>query len=297
MSQDKIFVIGATGKIGSLVVQGLIAAGVSTSILVRNEDKARSLFEKEFKTGHLHMFLGDYDNVESFSNAIPGHSRLFLLVADLRKIPVIKGAWGEIAYDSGVKQIVDLSSYYPREKVGFISYFHMVGEEDLLKVAGSNSLVILRPGYFMTNTLMLDLHSIKSHSKIIGPAPSHHMVGMVDPRDIADVAVNVFLDPIEKHGTVIYPILPDTMTHEEKARVYSKVLGREISYVQEGYVEFYNKLISYHFPHQFAYDFINMYRQEYLISTPQITIMTKKPIRTFEEWLRENKKLFLQNTT
>jgi len=294
MREENIFVLGATGNIGSHLVKGLIAAGVRTSIFVRNEDKAKTIFEKEFKSGHLHIVQGDYENVDVFTNTIPGHTRLFLLVAELESLPLIKGPWGKIAYDHGVKQIVDLSSYTVAfNKLGYISYSHTVGEEDLLNVVGSNSLVILRPGYFTTNTLNYDLHAIKGQSKIFGVAPSHFNVPFIDPRDIADVALNVFLDPIEKHGISVYLLVSDPMTHEEKAQVLSKVLGREITYVQDNYENFYNRLISFQVPHKRAYDLINLSLKNYRESSPQISILTKRPIRRFEDWVIENKEKFL----
>jgi len=294
MSHDNIYILGATGNIGSHLVKGLIEAGVRTTIFARDEGKAKSLFEKEFKTGHLRVVQGDYENAEAFENSIAGHTRLFLLIAEIDKIPQIKGSWAKIAYDNGVKQVVDISSFTCNfYKVGLISYEHALGEEALLSVVGDNSLVLLRPGYFMSNHVTYDLHSIKHQSKLIGSSPPEYHVPCVDVRDIADVALNIFLDPIEKHGISIYNITPDPLTNLERAQIFSRVLGREITYVHDTIENVYNRLISFNVPHKFAYDLISVGLQDYSQSTPQITILTKKPIRRFEQWVQENKEKFL----
>jgi len=294
MSEDNIYVLGATGNIGSHLVKGLIAAGVRTTIFVRNEDKAKTMFDKEFSTGHLHIVQGDYQNVEAYENSISGHTRLFLLVAELEKMPQIKGPWAKIAYDRGVKQIVDISSNSCQNyMVGYISKQHSLGEDALLSVVGNNSLVILRPGYYTSNHLHFDVRGIKNHSKIIGTSPPEFHLPCIDVRDIADVALNVFLDPIEKHGICIYPLCPEPVSQTERALIFSRVLGREISYVQESMETVYNRYISMKFSHLFAYDIVSIGMNDFKVPTSQISVLLKKPFRRLEQWVEENKEHFL----
>jgi len=292
---DNIFILGATGNIGSHVVKGLIANGVRTTIFAREEEKAKNLFSSEFSTGLLSLVKGDYDDEEIFASSIVGHTRLFMLIGDIHRITYLKGKWGKIAYDSGVKQIVDISSFTVNfNKSGPISEEHTNGEEELRKIRGDNFLVMLRPGYFMTNTLGTEPHSIKGLSKIFGPAPPDFHLPCVDTRDIADVALRVFLDPYETHGHVmVYDISPDPLTNLEKAQVYSRVLGREITYEQLPVGEVYNRMTGNGMTHQLAYDLISLTLKDYSKATPQVCIMTRKPVRTFEMWLEENKNAFL----
>jgi len=292
---DNIFILGATGNIGSFVVKGLIANGVRTTIFAREEEKAKNLFSSEFSTGLLSLVKGDYDDEEIFASSIAGHTRLLMLIGDIERMTELKEKWGKIAYDSGVKQIVDISSFTVHlNKFGPISEAHTNGEESLRKVRGDNFLVILRPGYFMTNTLHNDTRTIKGFSKIIGPAPPEFHLPCVDPRDIADVALRVFLDPLETHGHVmVYDISPDPLTQLEKAQVYSRVLGREITYEQLPVEEVYNRMTGNGLSHRTAYDLISLILKDYSKATPQVCILTRKPVRTFEMWVEDNKDAFL----
>jgi hypothetical protein len=176
-SKERVFVIGATGDIGSGIVRGLIKKEIDTTAYVRDEQKAKDLFKKELSTGHLTIVVGTYSSVDIYTKAIQGHTRLFLLVADVMKKPTsmseIKETFGKIAYEQGVHQIVDLSSASVSTcgKQGMIGYIHTTAEEKLWALANENpeqrSLVVLRPAVFMTNHFMGDVHHVKRSNKLV----------------------------------------------------------------------------------------------------------------------------------
>lgn len=176
-SKERVFVIGATGEVGSGVVRGLIKKEIDTTAYVRNGQKANDLFKNELDTGHLTIVVGTYSSVDIYTKAIQGHTRLFLLVADVTNKPTlmsqIKKTFGEIAYEQGVRQIVDLSSVSVsiHGKRGVIGYMHTTAEEKLWALVDNNprqrSLVVLRPGAFMTNHFMNDVHHVKNSNKLV----------------------------------------------------------------------------------------------------------------------------------
>jgi len=292
---DKVFITGATGSIGTHTVRRLVEAGKATTIFARNEEKARSLFEKEFATGNLSLVKGDYNDYDAFKKGIQGHTRLLILVANLDQMGEIKGKLGRLAYEAGVKQIVDISSFTVSEyiKGSYISNSHTVGEEALFKAAAESgrNVVVLRPGDFMTNALHGDAFTIKSFNKIIGFGRPERKSSLVDPRDIADVAVSVFLDPIEKHGNNVYDVHPEVLSNKERAEIFSRVLGRQITYQQGEIQAVYDNLIK-HLPHKLAYDFASILSVDFDRPTPQIVILTKRPTRKYEDWIKENRSYF-----
>ncbi|CAF0713425.1 unnamed protein product [Adineta steineri] len=79
--KERVFVIGANGKIGSGVVRGLVNKSIDTTAYVRDEQKAKDLFKDELNTGHLTIVVGTYLSVDVYTKAIQGHTRLFLLFA------------------------------------------------------------------------------------------------------------------------------------------------------------------------------------------------------------------------
>ena len=175
--KERVFVTSASGNMGTGVVRGLIKKGIDTTAYVPDEKKAKDLFKNELNTGHLKIVTGTYSSIDVFTKAIEGHTRLFLLVAIDDNKPAsmhqIKGNLGKIAFEQGVRQIVDLSSSFVSGygKRGIVGYMHGAAEEKLWALAEENpeerSLVVLRPGAFMSNHFMGDAHHIKSSNKIV----------------------------------------------------------------------------------------------------------------------------------
>jgi hypothetical protein len=176
-SKERVFVTGASGNIGSDIVRGLIKKGIQTTVYVRDEKKTKDLFKDELKTGHLTIAVGDYTTVDAYTKAIQGHTRLFLLVAGITETVTsmtrIKHTFGKIAFEHGVRQIIDLSSCSVSTygKTGIIPSMHKNAEEKLWALADDNpeqrSLVVLRPGSFMSNHLWAEVHQIKHAKKIV----------------------------------------------------------------------------------------------------------------------------------
>jgi nucleoside-diphosphate-sugar epimerase len=189
---ERVFVVGASGDIGSGVVRGLIKKGIDTTAYVRNEQKAKDLFKDELNTGHLTIIIGTYSSIDIYTKAIEGHTRLFLLIADVTNKPVsmsqIKEVFGKIAFNQGVRQIVDLSSASVSSsgKQGIIGYMHTTAEEKLWTLADENpeqySLVVLRPAAFMTNHLMSDVHYLKHSNKLVSCGLSSSKLTWIDTK-------------------------------------------------------------------------------------------------------------------
>ncbi len=84
-----------------------------------------------------------------------------------------KGTFGKIAFEQGVRQIVDLSSssVSSKGKQGIIGYAHMTAEEKLWALAEENpdqrALVILRPTSFMSDHFRGDVHHVKHSNKLV----------------------------------------------------------------------------------------------------------------------------------
>lgn len=190
--KDRIFVVGASGAIGSGIVRGLVKKGINTTAFVRDESKAKSLFQDEILTEYLTIVVGTYSSIEVFSQAIEGHTRLFLLVVGDFRRPImmseVKEKFGKIAYQKGVRQIVDLSSFTVRSlgRQGIIGYMHTTSEEKLWRLADERpderSLVILRPGVFMNNQLGADIQSVKHWNKLVSCGPPSSMCAWIDTK-------------------------------------------------------------------------------------------------------------------
>ncbi|UJR11401.1 hypothetical protein I4U23_015581 [Adineta vaga] len=302
-SKERVFVTGASGGIGSGVVRGLVKKGIDTTAYVRSEEKAKELFKDELKSGHLKIAVGTYSTVDDFKEAIQGHTRLFLLFAAVHSKPAdmseVKGTLAKIAFEQGVQQIVDLSSAFVSTygRKGIIGYMHTTAEEKLWTLADENpnqrSLVVLRPGSFTNNHLMADVHHIKHSNKLVSCGSPSSVTTWIDTRDIADCAVAVLSESIEKHDRNIYELGAEALSNEQRAAIFTKVLGKPINYEQQSFQDFYKAMTGLGMPHSIVYNFTLIASKDICDSTtPQIAIIIGRPLHTLEEWITDNIKEF-----
>ena len=132
-----ILVTGATGNIGSQVVQHLVAKGADVKALVRDPSKA------DFPAG-VEVAQGDFLDVDSLRRAIEGVSTLFLLNAVVPDEFTQALIALNVARDAGIERIVYLSVIHPDV---YVNVPHFAGKfvvERMIEQMGMNA-TILRP--------------------------------------------------------------------------------------------------------------------------------------------------------
>lgn len=292
-SNEKIYVIGATGNIGERVVKQLLAKGAHITIYVRDVEKCKSLFQENNQT--LTIVQGDYSDFTLFEKSIAGHSRLFLLIADLYQMPVIKEKVAKIAYESGVKQIVDLSSRFAQFpwRTSYIGEAHRLSEEKIYNLALKHNAytVALRPSRFFSNHLFADAPSIKAEKTIYGSQPPDEKVEWISTDDIADIAVVVLTDPIEKHSNLAYTIIGDSVDGKTRAELISKATGHSIQYKHVSHEQLYQNLLNNGLPNPIALDIATVVTD--LPPTHVAKIILGRDYETLGEWFENNKDNFI----
>ncbi len=111
--------------------------------------------------------------------------------------------------------------------------------------------------------------------------------------DISDCAVVILSEPVEKHDRNVYDMGGQTLSNEQRAAIFSKVLGKSITYEQQSIEDFYKTYMGFGITHSVVYSVI-LYSLNDICknATPQLTIIIGRPLYTLEDWLRENIKAF-----
>lgn len=286
---EKIFVIGGTGNIGERTVRDLVNNGVAVTLYTRSPEKAQQKFPQAA------IVQGDYDDFTPFEKAIPGHTRLFLLIADLFNMPKIKGELAAKAYAAGVKQIVDISSLSVSLpwRTSFIGNAHRLAEEAILSIPNRGTYVALRPTAFMSNHLLFDVHSIKGSNTLRNTLEPDELEGWISTNDIGALAAIVLQEPIEKHGDGVYEMTGCALTSAQRAAIFSKILGREITYTKISVKEKYDFMTQKAgIPHLMAMDLLALFKDVNTVSPGLEVLLGRRP-ESFEEWLAQNKDAFM----
>jgi uncharacterized protein YbjT (DUF2867 family)/pyridoxine/pyridoxamine 5'-phosphate oxidase len=223
----RVLVLGATGATGEEVAYGLLKkGGVRVAVAVRALSKGEA-----FKKAGAELVIFDYDKPETFANAFKGVDRLYCMTPPLENPPATLAPAIAAAKAAGVKFIVRLSSLLVAEDPNFnipLTRKHK-GCEDLVINSGI-PYCILRPGFFMS-LLQRAANGIKTMGALAGAGGSDTKIAWIDPKDIADMAVEALLHP-EKHTNQIYSMTgSEAFTNQEMAELFASVLGRPIKYL------------------------------------------------------------------
>ena len=218
----KILVTGASGNVSSALIANLVDKGASVRGLVRDESKGESL-----KDSGVEVVIGNLNDQGSIEKALEGIEKVFLLTPVGEDAPQLAKNVIDAALKQGSPYIVRMSAVgAASDAPSRNSRAHAETEADL-KNSGL-PYTILKPHFFMQN-MMMAAESIASEGKIYMPFKDGKL-GMVDIRDIADVAA-VILTEEGYEGKTYTPSGPKSISLSEVAAAFSSALDKEVNYI------------------------------------------------------------------
>lgn len=228
---------------------------------------------------------------ENFRSTIGGHDRLFILVTGFPTMVVVKGTLAKLAYEAGVKQVVDISAaqeLFPAWRSNAIAERHRQSEEAIYNIPNRANYVTLRPSSFFTNHFFADVFSIRSTGVISSSLPADSKRAWISTTDIALLAVNVLMDPIERHEDAVYEMTSEMLSGNERAEILTRTLGKEVKFVEiEPTKEYENYKTYVHMSHVMAYSLVD-YDSVGRVNRGLDILLRRKP-ETFEAWVTANK--------
>ena len=216
---NKILVTGATGNIGSALVQELKASDSDFAVMTSKPGVTIAGVE----TRH-----GDFESVASLTAAFNGIDTLFLLFPLVEnKVDLAKYA-AEAAKAAGVKHIVR-SSGAGADSASTFALPKLQGEIDDVLSATGIPTTFLRPAGFMQNYVTYQSQAIKDGA--IYMADGGQAQSLIDARDIAAVAARVLTNPNAHAGKAYTLTGGEAFTGEQAAATISAALGKPVKHV------------------------------------------------------------------
>ncbi|QPZ43088.1 SDR family oxidoreductase [Bacillus halotolerans] len=217
----KILVTGATGKLGSKVVESLLKSipASDLAVSVRNPEKAEGL-----RARGIEVRQGDFDNPETLDNAFTGIDRLLIISADGDNETRILQHTNAVqaAERAGVKFIAYTSLANATESKNLMAPPHVETEAAIIRTGIPYSF--LRNNWYLEN-------EIGSIQGAMAGAPwvtsaGKGKVGWALQQDYADAAAAVLVG--NGHENTVYELSGPLLTQEELVSVLGAVLGKEI---------------------------------------------------------------------
>lgn len=245
-----ILVTGATGTVGSQVVQQLVQRGADVRALVRDPAKA----SLAGLPAGVELAKGDLLDVDSLRSAFKGVSTLFLLNAVTPDEFTQALVALNLAREAGIERIVYLSVIHSDLYVNVPHFAGKFGVERMIERMGFNA-TILRPAYFIGNDLTVK-DVVLGHGVYPMPIGSKGLA-MIDTRDIAEIAAIELVRreqcdtplPLER----INLVGPDTLSGPDVAAIWSEALQRPVAYGGDD-VEGFERNLRNFMPGWMAYD-------------------------------------------
>ena len=218
MSQT-ILVTGATGTVGTQVVEQLTRRGASVRAAARGVEKAK------LPAGVERAEL-DFSDAASIERALSGVKAAFLLTPFSEDQVSLGGRFIDVAKASGVEHIVKLSAIGSDVEPGIqMGRWHRAIERQL--ESSGIAYTILRPNNFMQN--FIGYYGPDAEGAIYLPW-GEGACSFIDAVDIGRVAA-VALTEKGREGKAYTLTGPRAFTIGEAARVIGDVTGRAVRYV------------------------------------------------------------------
>ena len=261
-----------------------LKAGVDVRVFVRNEEKAKSLMDLGAE-----VVIGDLDEPETILPAVKNVDKIYLLTWNgetaLKQVQNVINA----AKYEGVSHIIRHSMWGP-EKSRIIKEGYKI--EEMIKSSGLK-WTLLRPTFYMQNTMMA-AQTISSDGVIYWDMKDGKL-GTIDVRDIADAAFAVITG--EGHEGKSYILTgPEAISFHDIANTFSKVLDKEVKYVNVPGEASFQAMTGMGMPEWIAQGYVELmegFSENFANSTTKnVETLTGHPARSFEQFANDFAQVF-----
>jgi uncharacterized protein YbjT (DUF2867 family) len=274
----KILVTGATGRVGSSVLNHLLESGKKVRIFVRDPTKVSGF------GANVEVRMGDLSKADTISEALMGIERVFLVTgATEQDSDVIVEAKKQ-----GVRQVVKLST----QEAGMPDvkgHSHWHREREKLIESSGLAWTFLRPTMFMDTALQW-AGSIKAEGIVRFPAGDGR-VAPIDPDDVGAVGATALMS--DAHFYKAYELTgSELLSIREMVETLSHVIGRQIRYVDIPESVVKEQFLKMNLPEYVADGLVETFQNvragRFAYRTQVVESLLGRPALTFENWCRKN---------
>lgn len=226
-----IVVLGATGRVGSVVVERLLEYGLPVKAVVRNAEKAARLKER----GAV-VEIADYFNPNALKSAFRGASAAFLLTPEnpesegfLKDTRIILQNYREALEATEIEMIVGLSSFGAQHPngTGNLEASYML-EHAFTELEATQ--VFVRATYYYSNWLgYLDL--ARENGILPTFFPTDMKIQMISPADVGEFIAGVLAGKMEP-APMVEIVGPESYSANDIAHELGTTFGGSVDAVQ-----------------------------------------------------------------
>jgi len=216
--EPSMILITTAGKIGAAASRLLAQRGAPVRVLVRNPEKVAALAE-----AGVEVCRGDLEVPATIDAAMRGVTSVVLVSPAIprQELNIVASA-----VRARVRHVVKITSKASADSP--IARRRGQFEIESGLIASGLGYTLLRNNAYMQNFLMMARAIAETSS--FGTATGDGRIGHVDTRDVAAVAAEIAASPAAHAGKTYWPTGPEVLSAKEVAAVFSRVLGRTITF-------------------------------------------------------------------
>lgn len=301
-----VIVFGPTGGVASVAALTAQEHGAEVYLAMRDTQKQiPGLSPENEQKGGFKRVQADLTNPESVAAAVKssGAKRAFTYLAI--GTPDQMRATFAAMKSAGIELVVFLSSYTvagePKDvsPADLIPYVHAQVEISLDEIYGQESYVALRPGGFATNLLRFKKGIQTGEVKVWAPGFKFDCITL---GDMGRVGGTILVHGPKNGQRKVYLYGPRLIAQGDAILTIGKAIGKDITLATIGEKEALEEYIAGGIPKPLAEYMIQKSastsneltdRACYDIGVENVELYTGKPSTKFEDWVEENKELFL----
>jgi uncharacterized protein YbjT (DUF2867 family) len=225
MSDKRVLVTGATGKIGGAVARQLVEKGIPTRALVHRVDTRSD----QLRALGAEVVVADIFDIQQVRSAMDGVGRLFFNPPYHPYALDSAVTFAVAARDSGVEAVVALGQWLASPNHPSLLTRQLWLIDRLFEMLPDTAHVAVDPGFFADNYF-----NVLPVAAQLGVLPVPTGLGRNAPpsnEDIARVAVGALLDPHRHDGRAYRPTGPNMLSGSEIAQAVGEALGRRVRHI------------------------------------------------------------------
>jgi uncharacterized protein YbjT (DUF2867 family) len=281
-----VLVTGATGRIGRVVIDQLLAAGVPVRALTRRPAAAGL-------PPAVEVASGDFTMPESLDAGLQGAGAVFLVwTAPPTTAPAVVARLATHA-----QRVVFLSSPHQTPHPFFqqpnpMAVLH--AELERLIAAAGLASTIIRPGMFASNTLHWWAAPIRNGDVVRWPYGAAE-TAPIDERDVASVAAHALYGDGHAGGDYVLTG-PESLSQAEQIRIIGAAIGRRIQF-EELSPEDFRRETEGRWPAPVVDMLLAAWKATIgrpAFVTSSVSDVVGSPARTFRQWAADHAAAFLE---